>query len=182
MASLGLCRPVAHMCSSRLMCRSRLWNLTVPSFAVRHKAESITPPQLLGLDHAAIGVRDLSRSLRWYGGVLGMDHVLADDPAFNGDIAMAGVRGAPLLALLRLPENEAPLKGSREQRGHFALRVGNADFERLRETLPALLQAYRAHDGQSLWIEEQDYGRQLSLFFQDPDSNEIEVTTWLRPP
>lgn len=148
----------------------------------RHKAESLAPPRLLGLDHAAVGVRDLVQSLKWYHGVLGMEHVLADDPMFNGDIAMAGVRGAPLVALLRLPENESPLAGSREQRGHFALRISNEDFTKLRGQLPTMLRTHRAHDRQSLWIEEQDYGRQLSLFFEDPDGNEVEVTTWLRPP
>eukprot|EP00931_Biecheleriopsis_adriatica_P081625 TRINITY_DN54986_c0_g1_i1.p1 TRINITY_DN54986_c0_g1~~TRINITY_DN54986_c0_g1_i1.p1 ORF type:complete len:161 (-),score=29.54 TRINITY_DN54986_c0_g1_i1:16-498(-) len=148
----------------------------------RRKFSTLGPPALLGLDHAAVGVKDLTRSLTWYSKVLGMEHVLADDPMFNGDIAMAGIRGIPLIALLRLPADEQPLQGSREQRAHFALRTAPADFQSWRERLPDLLRSHRAHEKQSLWLEEQDYGRQRSLFFKDPDDNEIEVTAWFRPP
>ncbi|CAK9105053.1 Probable methionine-R-sulfoxide reductase B [Durusdinium trenchii] len=132
-------------------------------------------PHILGLDHAAVGVKDLERSMRWYKAVLGLQHLFADDPMFNGPIAMLGREDQPLLALLRLPEHEHPLRGSREQRGHFALRTRAADFDAWRRQLPELLQLHRAHEDQSLWLEEQDYGRQRSLFFQDPDTNEIEV-------
>ena len=136
------------------------------------------PPILLGLDHAAVGVKDLTRSLKWYNGVLGMRHLFVDDPMFNGPIAMLGVNDVPLLALLRLPEGEQPLRGSREQRGHFALRTEPDDFEIWRQSLPHLLKLHRAYEQQSLWLEEQDYGRQRSLFFEDPDTNEIEVAAW----
>eukprot|EP00933_Yihiella_yeosuensis_P043383 TRINITY_DN3815_c0_g2_i1.p1 TRINITY_DN3815_c0_g2~~TRINITY_DN3815_c0_g2_i1.p1 ORF type:complete len:199 (-),score=22.80 TRINITY_DN3815_c0_g2_i1:154-711(-) len=147
-----------------------------------YSAGSKTPPEILGLDHAAIGVKDLQKSLLWYKSVLGMDHVLADDPMFNGDIAMAGVSGIPLLALLKLPEDEEVLQGSREQRAHFALRTSPEAFALWREQLPELLRAHRIHEKQSLSIQEDDYGRQRSLFFQDPDTNEIEVTAWFRSP
>ena len=30
-------------------------------------------------------------------------------------------------------------------------------------------------------VEEQDYDLQLSLFFSDPDSNILEITTWIDP-
>lgn len=76
------------------------------------------PVPLLGLDHAAIGVRDLHTSLAWYGAVLGMGHVLDDDPAFNGDIAMAGVAGVPMLALLKLPEDARPALTMEEVEKH----------------------------------------------------------------
>ncbi|CAL1146561.1 unnamed protein product [Cladocopium goreaui] len=144
------------------------------------RSSRLPVPCLLGLDHAAIGVKDLKRSLAWYHGVLGLRHMFVDDPMFNGPIAMVGVNDIPLLALLRLPDNEQPLVGSREQRGHFALRTKPEDFETWRESLPDLLRLHRAHDLQSLWLEEQDYGRQRSLFFQDPDTNEIEVAAWFR--
>ncbi|CAJ1383930.1 unnamed protein product [Effrenium voratum] len=136
--------------------------------------------EILGLDHAAVGVKDLQRSLTWYRGVLGLKHMFADDPMFNDGIAMMGVNHIPLLALLRLPSSEEPLQGSREQRGHFALRTKPEDFSVWRATLPDLLRRHKAHAGQSLWLEEQDYGQQRSLFFQDPDTNEIEVAAWFQ--
>eukprot|EP00930_Biecheleria_cincta_P001466 TRINITY_DN102603_c0_g1_i1.p2 TRINITY_DN102603_c0_g1~~TRINITY_DN102603_c0_g1_i1.p2 ORF type:complete len:174 (-),score=24.10 TRINITY_DN102603_c0_g1_i1:398-919(-) len=139
-----------------------------------------SPPKhgIVGLDHAAVGVRNLSRSLSWYKSVLGMDHVLAENPNFNGDIAMAGVNGNPLLALLLLPEGEEPLLGSRSQRGHFALRTDPATFLQWCQRLPELLKEHRLHENQSLWIQEDDYGIQKSIFFEDPDGNEIEITAW----
>lgn len=139
------------------------------------------PPPILCLDHAAVGVRDLSRSVLWYQNVLGFVQVLAHDPNFTGEIAMMGFPGNAMLALLRLPADEGPLAGSRSQRGHFALRTTPVGFSAWRERLPQLLQAHRIHEGQSLWIQEDDYGRQQSLFFFDPDENEIEVTTWTVP-
>uniref|UniRef100_A0A7S1F9W4 VOC domain-containing protein n=1 Tax=Noctiluca scintillans TaxID=2966 RepID=A0A7S1F9W4_NOCSC len=143
--------------------------------------KTLRRPVVLGLDHAGVGVRCLTQSLEWYRGVLGMTHVLAEDPAFNDGILMVGVAGVPLVALLELPEAEAPLTGSRSQRGHFAVRVSEDEFAAFRQNLPKLL---RLHAGTEAapWIQEDDFGRQRSLFFFDPDGNEVEVTTWLQPP
>ena len=132
------------------------------------------------IDHAAIGVRDLMTSKKWYAEVLRMDHIFTDDPEFNGDIAMIG-NGEAQVALLKLPDYVEPLKGGREQKGHVAFKVSVKHFWQFHETLPRLLPMHRGHPDQSVEIEEADYGRQLSLFFVDPDGNEIEVTTWVDP-
>ena len=57
-------------------------------------------------------MRDLEVSKKWYAKVLSMDHLFADDPNFNGEIAMVG-NGAVKLALLELPTDQNPLPGSR---------------------------------------------------------------------
>jgi len=72
-----------------------------------------------------------------------------------------------------------PLSGSREQKGHTAFKVSVESFWEYHTALPRLLQSHRVHSGQSIDFEEADYGRQLSLFFYDPDANEVEVTTWV---
>merc|ERR1719464_2061880 len=89
--------------------------------------------------------------------------------------------GAAFIALLRLPEGEAPLVGSRSQKGHVAFRVSNKEFQALRERLPTLLKEHQVYADQSVDIIEEDYGVQQSLFFFDPDGNELEVTTWDAP-
>lgn len=130
------------------------------------------------LDHAAVGVRNLKVTQDWLAAVLGMVPFRSDDPNFAGE-ALAMVRnGAVKIALLQLPEGETPLQGSRSQKGHVALRVPTQEFERFRYGLPALLQEHRVHPQQSVQVEEDNYGVQRSLFFHDPDGNELEVTTW----
>ena len=104
-----------------------------------------------------------------------MVHIFKDDPQFNGDIAMIG-NGEAQVALLKLPETVTPLSGSREQKGHTAFKVSVESFWEYHTALPRLLQSHRVHSGQSIDFEEADYGRQLSLFFYDPDANEVGWT------
>eukprot|EP01062_Namystynia_karyoxenos_P066900 TRINITY_DN60820_c0_g1_i1.p1 TRINITY_DN60820_c0_g1~~TRINITY_DN60820_c0_g1_i1.p1 ORF type:complete len:281 (+),score=101.03 TRINITY_DN60820_c0_g1_i1:83-844(+) len=131
------------------------------------------------IDHVAIGVRSQRDSLLWYRGVLGMEQFLAKHPHFDNQYVVMIRGGGAVLALLQLPDGEQPLNGSREQRGHAAVRVSPAEFQRFRRLLPELLEKHRLHPEQSAAIQEQDYGLQLSLFFYDPDGNELEVTTWV---
>ena len=63
-------------------------------------------------------------------------------------------------------------------KGHLALRMSNAEFTAFHAALPQLLGRHKAAAEQRTDIEEQDYGVQKSLFFYDPDGNEVEVTTW----
>jgi len=134
--------------------------------------------KLKQIDHCAFGVRDLEVSKKWYAKVLSMDHLFADDPNFNGEIAMVG-NGAVKLALLELPTDQNPLPGSRYQRGHVAFEVSNEEFWAFKDVLSKLLVENRACENQRTDIIEEDYGIQKSLFFFDPDDNELEVTTWI---
>ena len=61
----------------------------------------------------------------------------------------------------------------------MAFGLGNAEWEQARANLPELLRAHQAHPRQSVAVEEANYGLQLSLFFDDPDRNVLELTTWL---
>merc|ERR1712194_968902 len=99
----------------------------------------------------------------------------------GADENLAMVRnGKAFFALLRLPEGERPLQGSRSQKGHVAMRVSNDEFSAFKAKLPDLLKSNQVNSEQSLEIEEDDYGIQQSLFFEDPDGNELEVTTWVQ--
>jgi hypothetical protein len=79
---------------------------------------------------------------------------------------------------MRLGGSRAPLRGARDQKGHFALRVDGLTFWDMHRRLPALLQKNRATAGQGTAILCDDFAVQLSMFFFDPDGNEVEVTTW----
>merc|ERR1711879_504833 len=130
------------------------------------------------VDHVAISVRDLSVSRKWLAAVVGMETFRGDDPNFaDDDLAMVR-RGQAFVALLKLPQGESPLRGSRSQKGHFALRVANEEFADFRLRLPKLLETHRVSEEQSVEVQFEDYGVQRSLFFHDPDGNELEVTTW----
>eukprot|EP00658_Telonema_sp_P-2_P043594 TRINITY_DN3151_c0_g1_i2.p2 TRINITY_DN3151_c0_g1~~TRINITY_DN3151_c0_g1_i2.p2 ORF type:complete len:100 (-),score=15.93 TRINITY_DN3151_c0_g1_i2:617-916(-) len=90
---------------------------------------------------AAVGVRCLRSSKEWYSKVLGMNHVLRDEPTFNGEIAMVQ-NGDAMLALLQLPPGEHPLPGSRSQRGHFAIKCDGPAFWEFRSRLPEVRRAF----------------------------------------
>lgn len=129
-------------------------------------------------DHVAIGVEDLKVARRWYMDVLGMVDFMQEEPTFVGDDLAFLRQGGAYLALLALPRGERPLRGSRAQKGHFALRVDGTTFWELHKRLPQLLETHRAHEGQRTDILCDDFAVQVSLFFWDPSGNEVEVTTW----
>jgi len=75
-------------------------------------------------------------------------------------------------------------------RGHFSLSVETQhEFDGFRETLPQKLESLHNRlkrtdgegldpEGSFLWVEYEDYGVQESVFFHDPDLNEVEVSYW----
>lgn len=106
----------------------------------------------LGFDHVAIGVRDLAVSRAWYRSVLGMTDCMTEEPTFVGEDLAFIKGGGAAIALLRLTEGRGPLRGSRDQKGHFAIGVDGPSFWRLHATLPQLLRAHRAGPQHSVEI------------------------------
>ena len=128
-------------------------------------------------DHVAIGVSDIARSARWYKGVLGFKDFMQEEPTFVGPQLQFLRQGGCFLALLALGKQNV-LRGSRAQKGHFAMRVNGETFWSLHKSLPGLLSQFRVSEAQSTDILCDDFAVQLSMFFYDPDGNEVEVTTW----
>jgi catechol 2,3-dioxygenase-like lactoylglutathione lyase family enzyme len=176
------------------------------------------------VDHICLVVTDIDRSIAWYAGVLGFEHVLQDDPFYGkdpaflrfapasesrgtdaasqgvessestvgdiesaaGSVADADERsnlGEPIcLALLPLPKAQWHSRVKNHNGAHVAFRVSRDEFERSRAELPMTLARHRlAHDTHDTSMQVFDYGRQLSLFFSDPDNNVLELTTWIDP-
>jgi catechol 2,3-dioxygenase-like lactoylglutathione lyase family enzyme len=138
-----------------------------------------------GFDHVAIGVADLAVSRHWYMRVLGLEDYMQHEPTFVGPELAFMRSGAAALALLHISSRDDATSStfhrrrvSRAQKGHFALRTDGATFWRLHADLPELLEAHRVRPEQSTAILCDDFAVQLSMFFEDPDGNEVEIATW----
>ncbi|WP_102126275.1 VOC family protein [Deinococcus planocerae] len=119
--------------------------------------------RLARIDHVALVVGDVDRSVRWYGEVLGLRRTYAEvwsdpqDPVFLA-------HGPVGVALLR-PRGDA---GPGHPRQHFAVATDEPGFREARERLAAL----------GIAAEEQDHTVCRSLYFRDPDGHLIELVTY----
>ena len=123
--------------------------------------------RLTGLGHVLLRVLDLERAKKFYAEVLGF-RVLEEDPEHGGVfMALEGQSHAIDLFAVR------DLEGARQQTpgvrglGHVAFRV---DSEQ------ALKDAYHALREHGVEITRSiDHVSQLSVYFQDPDGNTLEI-------
>lgn len=120
--------------------------------------------QTEGIDHVALTVSDLSASVEWYGRILGLTrrYEVWDVPAMMG----AGTTAVALFAGAgpEPQETTSPDLGFR----HLAFRVTRANFELTKSLLESETIPYRGAD----------HGISHSIYFSDPDGNELEITTY----
>jgi catechol 2,3-dioxygenase-like lactoylglutathione lyase family enzyme len=123
--------------------------------------------RLQGIDHVALSVRDVGRSVDWYQSVLGLERRYE---AEWGDCpAMVGV-GTTSLALFQSPVPDPappPGRGVLSMR-HIAFRIDRAGFEHARTELEA----------HGLAPRFEDHGEAHSLYIADPDGHQLEITTY----
>ena len=120
-----------------------------------------------GIDHVALTVRDVARSVAWYRDVLGLERRYE---AEWGDFpAVVGV-GTTSLALFPalVPEPAPPPRREVLSVRHVAFRVDRATFERARGHLAA----------HGIVPTFQDHAAAHSLYFPDPDGHALELTTY----
>ena len=116
-----------------------------------------------GLDHVAIPVSDMERSIRWYRTMFGLERRFekewGTEPAFL-------CAGGTCIALLsdggRLPETSPPTVR------HFCFRTDEEAFGRALAEL----------ESSAIPFSLDDHGVSRSLYFQDPDGHWIEVTVY----
>ncbi|HJV04415.1 MAG TPA: VOC family protein [Actinomycetota bacterium] len=124
------------------------------------------------LGHIVLYVRDLERSRRFYGQVLGWKEVAR----LGGQGAMfSSGRTHHELLLLEVGPGATPIPPSpRVGMYHFGLKIGETDQE-LREALDRLVEAGAKINGSA------DHNVTHSLYIEDPDGNEIELYIDVQP-
>lgn len=125
--------------------------------------------EVQGIDHVALAVRDVRRSVRWYQDVLGLERryqdVWGEYPAVIG----AGTTTVALFPAEGTPRS-APGRDVLGMR-HLAFRVDAGNFDRAQLTLR----------DRGIAFEFQDHGIAHSIYFHDPDGHQIEITTYQVP-
>jgi catechol 2,3-dioxygenase-like lactoylglutathione lyase family enzyme len=114
-----------------------------------------------GLDHIALTVRDQQVSDSWYRDVLGLERKHADA---WGDTPIALMAHGSGLALFGAPPDGNPAVALR----HIAFRVDRENFEIAQVDLR----------GRGIEFEFQDHVVSHSIYFEDPDGLQVELTTY----
>lgn len=121
------------------------------------------------LGHIVLYVRDLERSRRFYGDVLGWGEIVGDVPLGVPAAAFTSGRTHHELLLIEVgPSAAANPKGRRLGLYHLGLKVGDSDDD-LREVVEHLAAYDVPINGAS------DHTITHSLYISDPDGNEIEL-------
>lgn len=122
------------------------------------------------LDHVAFTARDLEGLARWYEAVFGMQRVHADAwPDIAGGHPFALCTGSVCVALFATRDGVAPRSPTpADPNEHFALALDRPNFEEAKQDLATLGIPYE------LW----DHGICDSLYLEDPEGHQIELTTY----
>jgi catechol 2,3-dioxygenase-like lactoylglutathione lyase family enzyme len=123
--------------------------------------------QLEGIDHIAMGVRDIGRSANWYVDVLGFDRL--HKGMWDGVPTFIG-KGNTGIALFPAKPDAKPAPSShRELRMlHLAFRADRANFFAAQQELQK----------RGIEFEFQDHEISHSIYFRDPDGHHLEITTY----
>jgi catechol 2,3-dioxygenase-like lactoylglutathione lyase family enzyme len=116
----------------------------------------------VGLDHVALAVRDPARSEAWYREVLGLERVYESD----WPVPIMLVADGTGVALFRAREGTDGRPAVRIL--HVAFRVDRANFEA----------ALSALEDRGIEVDFQDHAVSHSLYFEDPDGHQLELTTY----
>jgi catechol 2,3-dioxygenase-like lactoylglutathione lyase family enzyme len=125
---------------------------------------------LEGIDHVAMGVRDVERSAQWYIEVLGFERLHEgmwnDVPTFIG-------KGNTGIALFPTRPDAKP-----KPSGHRNVRMLHLAFRANRENF---LAAQRELEKREIKFEFEDHEIAHSIYFSDPDGHQLEITTYELP-
>jgi len=123
--------------------------------------------QLEGIDHVALGVRDIERSAKWYIEVLGFERLHED--MWNGVPTFIGKGNTGIALFPASPNAKSGPSTSRDvQMLHLAFRADRENF----------LAAQRELEKRGIKFEFQDHEISHSIYFRDPDDHQLEITTY----
>jgi catechol 2,3-dioxygenase-like lactoylglutathione lyase family enzyme len=117
------------------------------------------------IDHVAITVSDLDCSIEWYRDVLGLERI--HEEAW-GDTPVIMSKGGTAIALFRAKDSEQLKNTQIKGMLHLAFRTGKQDFSNAQVFLRS----------KGIEFEFQDHSISHSVYFNDPDGYEIEITTY----
>jgi catechol 2,3-dioxygenase-like lactoylglutathione lyase family enzyme len=121
--------------------------------------------EIAHIDHVAIAVADVERSVDWYRDVLGMER---RHPEWGTAPAMV-CAGETCVALFGVEGKPQPPPGRDAlAMRHLAFRVDRAAFERAQEELRE----------RGIDFEFMDHETAHSIYFTDPDGHRLEITTY----
>ena len=131
--------------------------------------------QIKELGHLVLYVKDLARSRRFYGELLGWKEITPEGGMQFPAAAFTSGRTHHELLLIEVGPSAAPLsKGRRLGLYHFGLKVGTTDDE-LRDVVHEL-----EANGVTI-VGATDHGVTHSVYILDPDGNEIELFIDVQP-
>ena len=124
--------------------------------------------QVKHIDHVALTVKDVDRSIAWYRGVLGLERrhqeVWGSIPA----VMYAGETGIALFPAATPIPNPAPDRRTTTVMRHLAFQVDRSNFLRAQAELR----------GRGISFTFEDHQIAHSIYLNDPDGYEIELTTY----
>jgi catechol 2,3-dioxygenase-like lactoylglutathione lyase family enzyme len=121
--------------------------------------------EIAHIDHVAVAVSDVRRSIEWYRDVLGMER---RHPEWGTAPAMV-CAGDTCLALFAVEGDAQPPPGREAiAMRHLAFRVDRAGFERAQEELA----------GHGIHFDFMNHETAHSIYFTDPDGHRLEITTY----
>jgi catechol 2,3-dioxygenase-like lactoylglutathione lyase family enzyme len=132
--------------------------------------------RIAGLDHIVLNVADVERSLGFYNGCLGLPAERVEEWR-RGTLPFPSVRinDATIIDLVKT-DPDAP-RGA-PNLNHFCLVTADADLDEISDALGRA--GVPIENGPA--IRSGARGDALSIYFRDPDHNQIEVRTYARRP
>jgi catechol 2,3-dioxygenase-like lactoylglutathione lyase family enzyme len=131
--------------------------------------------QVEGIDHVALSVRDVERSMKWYMDVLGFER--RHEGMWDGVPVFIG-RGTTALALFPVRERSTRLRqgyGGQASSAHDEIRMLHLA---LRADRKNYLAAQEELKRRGIDFEFEDHQISHSIYFCDPDGHKLEITTY----
>jgi catechol-2,3-dioxygenase len=123
--------------------------------------------EFIGMDHVGFTVSDMERAIAWYGQVLGMQRRFADAWTHERDPVVL-CNGSACVALFRNLEGIGLSSDADHYNRHFAFGANRENFERIQARLREL----------GIEFVFRDHHICHSIYFWDPDCQQIEVVTY----